>query len=129
MAVSATGARQVAGLAEAEAHDRWPCRNPFKNAWLAAMVASTALAGTPGAMASPPAWPSRPPWYVLMYGGLEAIRSTMLPGSRSLNTPNPARTTVRGANCQATAVRGCHITSGVDEKTPFKPVASAWFRG
>src|ERR1039458_5178543 len=116
MAVSATGVRQVAGLADGEAQDRWPCRKPFKNAWLAAMVASTALFGTPGAIASPPAWPSRPPWYVLTYGGLEAIRSTMLPGNRSLNTPNPARTTVCGANCQATAVLGCQRTSGVDEK-------------
>src|SRR5271157_387214 len=64
-----------------------------------------------------------------MYGGFEAIRSTMLPGSRSLNTPNPARNTVFGANCHAIAVRGCHSRRGVEANTLSLPVTIAWLRG
>ena len=43
-------------------------------------------------------------------------RSTTLPGRRSLNRPNPLRSTVFGATCQASAVRGCRIASGVAAK-------------
>src|ERR1035438_3783583 len=64
-----------------------------------------------------------------MYGGLAAIESTMLPGSRSLNTPNPVRNTVFGANCHEIAVRGCHRISGVEANSLSRPVTIAWLRG
>ena len=35
----------------------------------------------------------------------------MLPGSRSLNRPNPVRSTVPGRTSHATAVRGCQIAA------------------
>ena len=60
--------------------------------------------------------PSRPPRNVFEYGGLIPTRSTTLPGRMSLNRPNPVRSTVFGAACQASAVRGCRIASGVDAK-------------
>ena len=41
----------------------------------------------------------------------------MLPGSMSLNNPNPLRNTVFGAICQAIAVLGCRMASGVAAKT------------
>ena len=43
-------------------------------------------------------------------------RSATLPGRMSLNRPNPLRSTVCGAICQAIAVLGCRIASGVEAK-------------
>ena len=34
----------------------------------------------------------------------------------SLKMPKPVRSTVLGSNCQAIAVRGCRIASGVDDE-------------
>jgi len=53
-----------AGLASGDAQESWPCAKPVLNLSFAAMVASTALLGTPGAMAVPPTVPSSPPWKV-----------------------------------------------------------------
>src|ERR1700719_2373968 len=88
-AVIETGGRQVAGLACGDAHESWPSGNAKLNLWFAATVASIALLGTPGTIAVPPTLPSRPPWNVLSYGGLVAMRSAMLPGKMSLKMPNP----------------------------------------
>src|SRR5580704_16451799 len=108
-AVIATGGRHVAGFACGDAHESWPLGNPELNLWFAATVASTALSGTPGAMAVPPTVPNRPPRNVRTYGGLVPTRSATLPGRMSLKIPKPARRTECGSNCQAMAVLGCRI--------------------
>jgi hypothetical protein len=48
----ASGGRHVAGLASGDAQESWPCAKPVLNLSFAAMVASTALLGTPGATAA-----------------------------------------------------------------------------
>src|SRR5271170_6470383 len=111
----ATGGRQVAGFACGETQESWPDANPELNIWSAATVASTALSGTPGAMVVPPTVPRSPPAKVFTYGGLTPTTSAMLPGKISLKIPKPVRKTVLGANCQASAVRGCRMARGVDE--------------
>ena len=83
----------------------------------------------PGAIADPPTLPSRPPSKVFEYGGLMPMRSTTLPGRMSLNSPNPVRSTVFGVICQANAVRGCKMASGVAAKTLLRLVRIASFRG
>src|SRR5580698_9592807 len=110
-AVIATGCKQAAGFDRADAQDSCPCANPEVNVWLAATVAAIALS-----MFDPPAVPSNPPRNVFEYGGLIPTRSTTLPGKISLNIPNPVRSTVFEAACQAIAVRGCMIANGVDAK-------------
>ena len=57
----ATGGKQFEGLACGDSQDNSPAANPEPKAWLAAIVASTALPGTPGAIVVPPTVPSRPP--------------------------------------------------------------------
>ena len=42
------------------------------------------------------------------------MMSATLPGKISLKIPKPVRNTVFGANCQAMAVLGCQMASGVD---------------
>src|ERR1019366_223349 len=125
----ATGGRQVAGFACADAQESWPCGNPKLKFRLAATVASTALFGTPGAMAVPPTVPRRPPWKVLTLGGLTPTTSAMLPGKMSLKMPKPARNTDLGSNCHAMAVLGCRIAKGVEENTLPRPVRMAAFKG
>src|SRR6516225_8359661 len=115
-AVIATGGRHDAGFASGDAQESCPCAKPEANLWSAAMVASTALFGTLGAIAVPPTVPKRPPWNVCTYGGFMPIRSATVPGKRSLNTPNPLLSTVFGSICHAIAVLGCRIANGVDEK-------------
>src|SRR5580704_10408664 len=110
-AVIATGCKHVAGFDRAEAHDNGPWANPEVKVRLAATVAAIALS-----MFDPPAVPSSPPRNVFEYGGLIPTRSTTLPGRISLNKPNPVRTTVFEAACQASAIRGCMIACGVDAK-------------
>ena len=105
-AVIATGCKQVAGLASRELQESWPVPKPLLNDVFAAVTASSALPGTPGASVVPPAVPSKPPVNVFEYGGFAPIRSTMLPGSKSLKRPKPVLITVLGAICQASAVRG-----------------------
>src|SRR2546422_4163895 len=61
-AVIATGGRHAVELACGDAHESSPWGKPALNVWSAATVASTALLGTPGAMAVPPTVPRRPPW-------------------------------------------------------------------
>src|ERR1700688_4145002 len=118
----ATGGRQVAGFACADAQDSWPCGNPELKVLSAVTVASIALFGTPGAIAVPPTVPRRPPWKVLTLGGLTPTTSAMLPGKISLKMPKPARSTVLDSNCHAIAVRGCRIARGVEENTLPRPV-------
>src|SRR5216684_3465694 len=60
-AVMAIGWRQVFGFESGDAQEGWPCAKPEMKLWLAAIVALTALFGTPGAIADPPTLPSRPP--------------------------------------------------------------------
>ena len=100
------GGRHVAGVESDEAQESCPWAKPALKVWFAAAVASTALFETPGAIKVPPTVPSTPPWNVFEYGGLDPTRSTTLPGSRSLNSPKPDRSTVFEAICQASAVRG-----------------------
>src|SRR3984957_5863237 len=118
----AIGGRHVVEFACEDAHESWPSANPELNVWFAATVASTALFGTPGAIAVPPTVPRRPPWNVLTLGGLTPTTSAMLPGKISLKMPNPARSTDLDSNCHAIAVRGCRIARGVEENTPPRPV-------
>src|SRR5271154_4116296 len=106
IAVMATGGRHVAGFACADAQESWPVGNPRTKVLLAATAASTALLGTPGAMAVPPTVPRSPPWKVLTYGGFVPTTSAMLPGRISLKIPKPVRSTVLDSNCHAIAVRG-----------------------
>jgi len=113
-AVISTGGRHVVELACGDAHESSPWGKPTLNAWSAATVASTALLGTPGAMAVPPTVPRRPPWKVLTYGGLASMMSATLPGRMSLKRPKPVRSMELGANCHAIAVLGCKIASGVE---------------
>src|SRR5207245_7565772 len=58
-AVIATGGRHAVELACGDAHESSPWGKPALNVWSAATVASTALLGTPGAMAVPPGVPNR----------------------------------------------------------------------
>src|ERR1700737_415043 len=113
-AVIATGGRHVAGVACGDAHESWPCGNPDPKVSFAVIVASTALSGTPGAMAVPPTLPRKPPWKLFTYGGLTPMMSATLPGRMSLNSPKPVRSTELGTNCHAIAVLGCRIASGVE---------------
>src|SRR5579864_8577360 len=102
----ATGGRQVVGFACPDTQESWPSGNPKLKVLFAATVASTALFGTPGAIAVPPTVPRRPPWNVLTLGGLTPTTSAMLPGKISLKMPKPARSTDLDSNCHAIAVRG-----------------------
>src|ERR1017187_3530920 len=88
-----------------------------------------ALWGTPGAIARPPAEPSKPPWNAFTYGGLAPTRSATLPGRISENTPKPVRSTDPGANCQAMAVRGCHNAQEVAGNRCVRPVSIAALTG
>ena len=56
-------------------------------------------------------------------------RSATLPGNRSLNKPNPLRSTVCGAICHAMAVLGCRIAAGVAAKIVACWVRMTWLRG
>src|SRR5208282_5386991 len=105
-AVMLTGGTHVLGFASEAAQESWLCANPEVNVLFAATVASTALSGTPGAIAVPPTVPRRPPWKVLTLGGLTPTTSAMLPGRMSLKTPKPVRSTHLVLNCHAIAVRG-----------------------
>src|SRR5580658_902130 len=88
-----------------------------------------ALLGTPGAIAKPPADPSKPPWKVFTYGGFAPTKSATLPGRMSENTPKPVRSTNPGANCQAMAVRGCHSAQEVAGNRCVSPVSMVAFNG
>jgi len=51
----------------------------------------------------------------LIVGGLVPTRSAIVPGKMSLKIPKPVRSTDFGSNCQAIAILGCKMATGVDE--------------